>query len=58
MSSKERTVSSPLSLDELTEEDFDDLVHEWETELREAGFDLSQQLELLPRSAIASYWLD
>jgi len=36
------TVSSPLSLDELTEEDFDDLVHEWETELREAGFDLSQ----------------
>ncbi len=31
-----------LSLDELTEEDFDDLVHEWETELREAGFDLSQ----------------
>ena len=36
------TVSSPLSLDELTEENFDDLVHEWETELREAGFALSQ----------------
>ena len=36
------TVSSPLSLDELTEEDFDDLVHEWETQLRAAGFDLTQ----------------
>ncbi len=36
------TVSAPLSLDELTEEDFDDLVHEWETELRESGFDLAQ----------------
>lgn len=36
------TVSSPLSLEELTEENFDDLVHEWETDLREAGFDLNQ----------------
>jgi len=35
------TVSS-LSLDELAAEDFDDLVHDWETELREARFDLSQ----------------
>jgi GTP-binding protein HflX len=33
---------SPLSLNELAEEDFDDLVHEWEAELREAGFNLSQ----------------
>jgi len=33
---------SPLSLDELVAEDFDDLVHEWEMELREAGFHLSQ----------------
>ena len=36
------TVSAPLSLEELLEADFDDLVHEWETELREAGFDLNQ----------------
>lgn len=36
------TVSSPLTLEELTAEDFDDRVHEWEMELREAGFDLSQ----------------
>ncbi len=36
------TVWAPLSLDELTEEDFDDLLHEWETELRESGFDLAQ----------------
>lgn len=34
-------VSEPLSLEQLTEEDFDDLLHDWETELREAGFDLS-----------------
>jgi GTPase len=35
-------VSSPLSLDELTEQDFDELVDEWESEFREAGFELSQ----------------
>ena len=35
-------VSAPLSLDELTEQDSDDLIHEWETELRESGFDLTQ----------------
>lgn len=35
-------VSQPLSIEVLAEEDFDDLVHEWETELQEAGFDLSQ----------------
>lgn len=40
-------VSEPLSLEDLTEENFDDLVHEWESELREAGFDLNQ---LQPRS--------
>jgi len=33
---------SPLSLDELVAVDIDDLVHDWETELREAGFNLSQ----------------
>lgn len=32
----------PLSLGELTTEDFDDLVHEWEAELQDAGFDLTQ----------------
>ena len=32
------TVSFELSLDELTQEDFDDLVHEWETGLRAASF--------------------
>ena len=42
------TVSSPLSLDELTEEDFDDLVHEWETELRAAGFALTQLQSVAP----------
>lgn len=35
-------VSPPLSLGELTEEDFNDLVHAWETDLRDAGFDLTQ----------------
>lgn len=35
-------VSPPLSLDELTEQDFDELVDEWESEFREAGFELSQ----------------
>lgn len=35
-------VSHPLSLDELTEQDFDDLVDEWETEFQEAGFETSQ----------------
>lgn len=34
-------VSEPISLDQLIEEDFDDLLHDWETELKEAGFDLS-----------------
>ncbi len=35
------SVSEAISLDQLIEEDFDDLLHDWETELREAGFDLS-----------------
>ena len=30
-------ISSPLSLDDLTEQDFDDLVDEWEAEISEAG---------------------
>lgn len=30
-------ISSPLSLDDLTEQDFDDLVEEWEAEISEAG---------------------
>lgn len=42
------TVSSSLSLDELTEQDFDGLVHEWETELRAAGFDLTQAQSVTP----------
>lgn len=32
-------ISSPLSLDDLTEMDFDDLVDEWETEFKQAGYD-------------------
>jgi GTP-binding protein HflX len=39
-------VSPPLSLDELTEQDFDDLVDEWETEFREAGFEISHFQEI------------
>ncbi|MEW6497864.1 MAG: GTPase HflX [Cyanobacteriota bacterium] len=35
-------VSSPLSLDDLTEQDFDDLVDDWETEFQQAGFETSQ----------------
>jgi GTP-binding protein HflX len=35
-------VSSPLSLDDLTEQDFDDLIDEWEREFKEAGFETSQ----------------
>jgi GTP-binding protein HflX len=35
-------VSPPLSLDDLIEEDFDDLVEEWEAELEEAGFETDQ----------------
>jgi GTP-binding protein HflX len=35
-------VSPPLSLDDLTEQEFDDLVDEWETEFKEAGFETSQ----------------
>lgn len=35
-------ISEPLSLDELAEQDSGDLIHEWETELRESGFDLTQ----------------
>ena len=35
-------VSPPLSLDDLTEQDFDELVDEWETEFQEAGFETSQ----------------
>ncbi len=39
-------VSPPLSLDDLTEQDFDDLVDEWETEFQEAGFETSQFNEI------------
>ncbi len=39
-------VSPPLSLDDLTEQDFDDLVDEWETEFQEAGFETSQFQEI------------
>ena len=39
-------VSPPLSLDEVTEQDFDDLVDEWETEFREAGFEISHFQEI------------
>lgn len=35
-------VSPPLSLDDLTEQDFDNLVDEWETEFQEAGFEAWQ----------------
>ncbi len=35
-------VSPPLGLDDLIEEDFDDLVEEWEAELEEAGFETDQ----------------
>ncbi|GET37163.1 GTPase HflX [Microseira wollei] len=35
-------VSPPLSLDDLIEEDFDDLVEEWEAELEAAGFETDQ----------------
>ena len=35
-------VSPPLDLDDLIEEDFDDLIHDWENELKEAGFDIEQ----------------
>jgi GTPase len=34
-------VSPPLSLDDLTEQDFDDLVEGWEMEFQEAGFETS-----------------
>ncbi|MBD3883983.1 GTPase HflX [Phormidium tenue FACHB-886] len=36
------SVSEPLTVAELAEADFSGLVREWETELREAGFDLNQ----------------
>jgi GTPase len=39
-------VSSPLSLDDLTEQDFDELVDEWEKEFQSAGFDTSQFQEI------------
>jgi GTP-binding protein HflX len=39
-------VSSPLSLDDLTEQDFDELLDEWETEFQEAGFETSQFQEV------------
>ena len=35
-------VSPPLSLDELTEQDFDESVDEWEKEFQAAGFETSQ----------------
>ena len=34
-------VSSPLSLENLSDQDFDDLVDEWEAEFQEAGFETS-----------------
>ena len=39
-------VSPPLSLDDLSEEEFDDLVDEWEAEFHEAGFETSQFQEI------------
>lgn len=39
-------VSPPLSLDDLSEQDFDELVDEWETEFQEAGFEISQFHEI------------
>jgi GTPase len=39
-------VSSPLSLDDLTEQEFDELVDEWEREFQEAGFETSQFREI------------
>ena len=39
-------VSSPLSLDDLTEQDFDELLDEWETEFQKAGFETSQFQEV------------
>ena len=39
-------VSPPMSLDELTEQDFDDLVDEWEKEFKAAGFEISQLQEI------------
>jgi len=39
-------VSPPLSLDDVTEQDFDELVEEWETEFKEAGFETSQFQEI------------
>lgn len=36
------SVSPPLSLDALSEQDFDELVDEWETEFQESGFETSQ----------------
>jgi len=35
-------LSPPLSLDDLSEQDFDDLVDEWEAEFSESGFETSQ----------------
>lgn len=35
-------VSPPMPLEELTEQDFDDLVHEWEIEFRESGLGEAQ----------------
>ncbi len=39
-------VSPPLSLDDLTEEDFDDLVDEWEAEFSEEGIETSRLHEV------------
>jgi GTP-binding protein HflX len=39
-------VSPSMSLDELTEQDFDDLVGEWEKEFKAAGFETSQFQEI------------
>jgi GTP-binding protein HflX len=39
-------ISSPLSLDALAEQDFDDLVKEWERELQESGYAALQSQEV------------
>lgn len=38
---KQPWVVEPISLKALTEEDFDDRIHEWEHEIQDAGFDIS-----------------
>jgi GTP-binding protein HflX len=38
-------ISPPMSLDDLSEQGFDDLVHEWESDFSESGFETSQLQE-------------